>query len=96
MFLKPFLCKCNLFVQMLNTNPGRNLPVLNFGCQVKTRNRQVAHVNGKQPVFLVLGPGKPLLLTVIQDQLFSSFEENIMSVNKKMDSLYQLDPRICS
>lgn len=41
---------------MLNTNPGRNLTVLNFACQAKARNRQIAHLNGEQTGSLVLGP----------------------------------------
>ena len=38
------------FVQIVNANPGRNVPVLNFGYQLpKSWTNQFAHVNGKQP-----------------------------------------------
>ena len=49
-----FSYKWNWFVQMVNAIPGRNLTVLNFAYHLpKPWTDQFAHVNGKQPLFLI-------------------------------------------
>ena len=52
----------NLFVQIVNAIPGRNLPVLNFACHLpRPWTDQFAHVNGKQPTYHlpILEPALP-------------------------------------
>ena len=56
-FAAVFFGKCNWLVQMANAIPGRNSPVLIFAYHLyKPRADRLAHVNGKQPLFLFILP----------------------------------------